>query len=62
MVFVLVAVGFLGCLLTGEKVSDPMDGDVKKQNNKKNPLRTRIKKVKKKKENQTLVSFVSDLN
>lgn len=34
MVFVLVAVGFLGCLLTMEKVSNPMDGDVKKQKQK----------------------------
>jgi len=41
MVFVLVAVGFLGCLLVMGKVSNPLDGDVKK---------TRISKNKKRKQ------------
>lgn len=53
MVFVLVAVGFLGCLLTGEKVSNPMDGDVKKtKQNKKKQQQTNIKDKNKKNNNK----------
>lgn len=69
MVFVLVAVGFLGCLLTMEKVSNPVDGDVrkkKKTRKKKTQNKTqglqRIKKMRKKR-NKTSVCllFPSDM-